>query len=76
MFVVRDGQAKATPVAVGPVIRGQQVVLSGLEAGDQVIVNGQVMLQDGMPVEAQRVAMDTALDEAERTAVEAAPEED
>lgn len=76
VFVVRDGQAKATPVAVGPVIRGRQVVLSGLEAGDQVIVNGQVMLQDGMPVEAQRVDMDTALDEAERTAVEAAPEED
>lgn len=76
VFVVRDGQAKATPVAVGPVIRGRQVVLSGLEAGDQVIVNGQVMLQDGMPVEAQRVDMDAALDEAERTAVEAAPEED
>lgn len=63
VFVVRDGQAKATPVAVGPVIRGRQVVLSGLEAGDQVIVNGQVMLQDGMPVEAQRVDMETAPEE-------------
>lgn len=76
VFVVRDGQAKATPVAVGPVIRGRQVVLSGLEAGDQVIVNGQVMLQDGMPVEAEKVDMEDALDEAQRTAVEAEPEDD
>ncbi|WP_111655920.1 efflux RND transporter periplasmic adaptor subunit [Isoalcanivorax indicus] len=75
VFVVREGQASATPVAVGPVIRGQQVVLSGLEAGDLVVVNGQVMLQDGMPVETQKVDTETALDEARRSAVDAEPDD-
>ena len=53
VFVVEDGTAHARQVELGPVIDGEQIILSGLEAEDQVVVNGQVSLQDGMPVQAE-----------------------
>lgn len=46
-----DQQAEARPVELGPVIEGQQVILSGLEAGDRLVVNGQVALHPGADVQ-------------------------
>lgn len=40
-----DNKAVARNVALGPVLDGRQVVLSGLEAGDRLVVNGHVGLQ-------------------------------
>lgn len=51
IFVVENGQVHARDVALGPIVDNRQVVLSGLEAGDRIIVSGLVMLQDGMPVQ-------------------------
>lgn len=52
VFVVdEDGMAHARPVALGPVVEGRQVIHSGLEAGERLVVNGHVALQDGMPVD-------------------------
>jgi len=38
-------------VELGPVIDGKQVILSGLDDGDQLVVNGHVALGDGAPVD-------------------------
>lgn len=51
VFVVnKDGKAMRRDVALGPVVEGKQVILAGLDDGEQVVVNGQVALQDGTPV--------------------------
>jgi membrane fusion protein, multidrug efflux system len=52
IFVVEEDTAHARHVELGPIVDGRQVVLSGLEAGDRIILSGLVMLQDGMPVQA------------------------
>lgn len=50
VFVVVDGEARATPVTLGPVIDGQQVLHDGLKEGDRVIVEGLAGLSDGAAV--------------------------
>ncbi|MCH8544578.1 MAG: efflux RND transporter periplasmic adaptor subunit [Alcanivorax sp.] len=54
VFVVSDDKASARVVQLGPVVDGRQIILDGLEEGDQVVVNGQVALRDGMPVRAEQ----------------------
>ena len=52
VFLVDDEQvAQARPVKLGPVVQGQQVILAGLEAGERLVVNGQVALFPGAPVQ-------------------------
>jgi len=53
VFVV-DSQKKAhrRPVTVGVVAQGQAEILSGVKAGDSVVVRGQTALPDGATVEA------------------------
>lgn len=53
VFVVAEDRAQARDVDLGPIVDNHQVVLSGLDAGDRIIVSGLVMLQDGMPVQAR-----------------------
>jgi membrane fusion protein (multidrug efflux system) len=54
VFVVtEESTAQARPVRLGPLVERRQVVLEGLGAGDRVVVNGQVALQDGAAVNAQ-----------------------
>jgi membrane fusion protein, multidrug efflux system len=51
VFVVKsDNTVEARDVRLGPVVDGRQVVMEGLEPGDQLVVSGLVMLQPGMPV--------------------------
>ena len=53
-----DGQniAKLTPVKTGRTIESSWQVLSGLKAGDKVIVDGLVKVQPDMPVAPQPAA--------------------
>lgn len=51
IFVVEEETAHARSVELGPIVDNRQVVLAGLEAGDRIVVSGQVVLQDGMPVQ-------------------------
>jgi len=51
VFTVSDDTAEARVVELGPVIDGKQVILSGLDEGDQLVVNGHVALGDGAPVD-------------------------
>jgi membrane fusion protein (multidrug efflux system) len=60
IFVVENGQAHARDVELGPIVDNRQVVLSGLNAGDRIVVSGQVVLQDGMPVQVIADASDDA----------------
>ncbi|MBZ0330550.1 efflux RND transporter periplasmic adaptor subunit [Halomonas sp. ANAO-440] len=65
VFVVVDDTAQSRTVELGPVVDSRQVVLAGLEPGDRLVVNGQVALQDGMPVQANEVeSHEEALEEA------------
>lgn len=41
------------PVVLGPLIDGKRVIRSGLQAGESVVVNGQMRVQPGMPVTPQ-----------------------
>ncbi|SFC48754.1 membrane fusion protein, multidrug efflux system [Marinospirillum celere] len=52
VFVLaEDNKAEARAVELGPVTNGKQVILSGLQAGEQLIINGQVALHDGAAVQ-------------------------
>lgn len=51
VFVVRDGKAAAREVQTGLQNDGWTEILSGLEAGETVVTEGQTQLRDGMPVE-------------------------
>ncbi len=65
VFVVADDTAVSRTVELGPIVDSRQVVLAGLEPGDRLVVNGQVGLQDGMPVQANEVeSHEAALEEA------------
>ncbi|ADH85333.1 efflux RND transporter periplasmic adaptor subunit [Desulfurivibrio alkaliphilus] len=54
VYVVGDDKtARAREVETGPLIGAKQVILSGLNEGDQLVVNGLAVLRDGMPVDPQ-----------------------
>lgn len=40
-----ENKAKVTPVTLGPLNRGQQLIASGLKQGDQVIVEGMIKVK-------------------------------
>jgi membrane fusion protein (multidrug efflux system) len=51
LYVVRDGKAQSVPVVLGPEHDGQYVVNKGLQAGDQIIVEGFQKIRPGAPVQ-------------------------
>lgn len=51
VYLVQETTATAQQVTLGPVIDGRQVILAGLEPGDQLVINGHVALSDGAAVE-------------------------
>ncbi len=51
VFVVENQQAQVRPVELGPRVGQQQVILSGLQPGEQLVVNGQVALHPGADVQ-------------------------
>jgi RND family efflux transporter MFP subunit len=53
VFVVRDGAAKVQPVKVERTFQGTSVILEGLAGGEDVVVDGQLLLSDGTRVESR-----------------------
>src|SRR6195256_1740769 len=51
VFVVKDGVAKVQPVKVERTLQGQSVITEGLSGGENVVVDGQLLLSDGTRVE-------------------------
>ena len=52
LFVVEGGTARRRAVTTGARGEGRIEVISGLAAGDKVVVNGAALLADGVRVEA------------------------
>jgi len=52
MVVAADGKVAPRPVKVGAQQNGQWVILDGLKAGEQVMVDGFQKLRGGAPVKA------------------------
>lgn len=50
VFRVVDGKAKLTKVRIGQRSPGEVEILEGVAAGDTVVTDGQMKLQDSMPV--------------------------
>jgi multidrug efflux system membrane fusion protein len=51
VFVIKDGNtAEVRPVAISRTQGGDSVIASGLKAGEQVVVDGQLRLVNGAPV--------------------------
>jgi RND family efflux transporter MFP subunit len=53
VFVVKDGAAKVQPVKVDRTAQGMSVISEGLEGGESVVVDGQLLLSDGTRVESR-----------------------
>src|SRR3954463_1762515 len=51
VFVVKEGVAKVQPVKVDRTLQGQSVITEGLSGGEDVVVDGQLLLSDGTRVE-------------------------
>jgi RND family efflux transporter MFP subunit len=50
VFIVTDGKAHVQPVNVSRTFQGISVVATGLSGGEDVIVDGQLLLSEGTPV--------------------------
>jgi membrane fusion protein, multidrug efflux system len=51
VFVIKDGNiAEVRPVVVARTQNGESVIASGLKAGEQVVVDGQLRLVNGAAV--------------------------
>ena len=50
VFTIVDGKATRVKVRIGQRRGGQVEVVEGLSAGDRVVTDGQIKLNDGMPV--------------------------
>ena len=53
VYVLDGDKAARRPVTLGPVIDGLRVVTQGLQAQDQVIINGLMKVMPGAPVKAE-----------------------
>ncbi|WP_375414918.1 efflux RND transporter periplasmic adaptor subunit [uncultured Bradyrhizobium sp.] len=51
VFAVKEGVAKVQPVKVDRTFQGQSVITEGLSGGEDVVVDGQLLLSDGTRVE-------------------------
>src|SRR4051812_42419558 len=51
VFVVKEGVAKVQPVKVERTFQGQSVITEALSGGENVVVDGQLLLSDGTRVE-------------------------
>lgn len=51
VFAVKDGVAHVKPVKIDRTFQGLSVVTSGLDDGEDVVVDGQLLLSDGTRVE-------------------------
>jgi multidrug efflux pump subunit AcrA (membrane-fusion protein) len=47
IFVMKDGKAHVQPVSVGRTSQGVSVIATGLTGGEDVVVDGQLLLSEG-----------------------------
>src|ERR1700731_1702392 len=49
VFIMQDGKAHVQPVTVARTFQGMSVVATGLSGGEDVIIDGQLLLSEGTP---------------------------
>ena len=54
VFVIENGRAKVVPVTVGRTIENQSVISQGLNGGETVVTDGQLLLSNGTRVNPRR----------------------
>jgi multidrug efflux pump subunit AcrA (membrane-fusion protein) len=60
-FVLRLGKDNIVQyqiVQLGPLVDGLRIVREGLKPGDQIVVSGVMRVRPGLPVQAEKTAMD------------------
>jgi hypothetical protein len=55
VFVVKDGVARVQPVKVARTLETDTVLESGLEGGESVVTEGQLLLNSGSKVSARQI---------------------
>jgi RND family efflux transporter MFP subunit len=50
VFIMMDGKAHVQPVNVSRTFQGMSAIATGLSGGEDVIVDGQLLLSEGTPV--------------------------
>jgi RND family efflux transporter MFP subunit len=50
VFVMLDGKAHVQPVDVSRTFQGQSVIAKGLSGGEDVVIDGQLLLSEGTPI--------------------------
>jgi multidrug efflux pump subunit AcrA (membrane-fusion protein) len=50
VFIVKDGAAKAQPVTVARTLGAEAVISRGLNGGETIVTDGQLLLADGIKV--------------------------
>lgn len=56
VFVVENGAAKVREVSVTRAVDGETIIARGLSGGETVVIDGQLSLRDGAPVDIKRRA--------------------
>jgi RND family efflux transporter MFP subunit len=51
VFMIKDGKAHVQPVTISRTFQGNSVIDSGLKGDEDVVVDGQLLLSNGTPVE-------------------------
>ncbi len=51
VFIMQDGKAHVQPVTVARTFQGMSVIATGLSGGEDVIIDGQLLLSEGTPVQ-------------------------
>lgn len=51
------------PVQLGPLADGRRIVRSGLQAGQEIVVNGLELVRPGMPVTVEKAALNASINE-------------
>lgn len=51
VYLANNDTAEARPVELGPLMGNQQIILSGLTQGEQLIINGHASVRNGAPIQ-------------------------
>jgi RND family efflux transporter MFP subunit len=66
LVLTRTNTVAYQPVQLGPIVDGQRIIRSGLNAGDEIVVNGLERVRPGMAVSAMRKPSSGSVQTAQR----------
>ncbi len=60
LTLTRTNTVAYQPVQLGPLVEGQRIIRSGLQAGEEIVVNGLERVRPGMPVTADKETLNAS----------------